>query len=133
MNTLTEKEKDTCIYTGLFGALLSTVCLIQLIIFTRAHWITFVVVTIYIYSIIAFTLLGLQKAVASWLLIANTILLFCAVTLFIIAGVFSLVISLSFIYSTTIVVFLFVDGLHNKLQESARAKKAEELAWRDKI
>lgn len=133
MNTLTNKQQDICVYTGLFGALLCTTCLIQLIIITKEHWITFLLLGFYIFSILSFIMLGLQKAIAPWLLIASTVFLLFAVAVFIKNRVFSLVVILAFIYSMTLVIFLFMEGLPAKLKEIARAKKAEELAWRDKI
>ena len=133
MNILTNKQQDLCSYSGLFGALLSATCLIQLIVITREHWISFAMLAIYLFSILAFVLLALQKSTAPWLLIAVAALLFLAELVFLFSGVFSLVILLSFLYSVIIVVLLFVEQLPQKLKEKALAEKTEALAWKDKI
>ena len=133
MNPLTNKQQDICAYTGVFGALLNATCLVQLIIITREHWISFAMLGIYIFSILAFISLGLQKAIAPWLLIIAAVLLFITELVFLFNGVFSLVVLLSFIYSVIIVVVVFAEELGRKLKEKALAEKAEALEWRDKI
>jgi uncharacterized membrane protein SirB2 len=60
-NPLTARQQDICGYTGLFGALIALTCLIQHILITKAHWITFTLPGIYLFVIMAFVLLGLQK------------------------------------------------------------------------
>jgi hypothetical protein len=133
MNTLTNRQQDICTYTGLFGALICTTCLIQHIIITSTHWITFVLLGVYLFAILSFTLLGLQKAIAPWLLVANAAFLLIDQTIFILSGVFSLIVFIAFIYSVTVVVVLFMEGFPARLREKARALKEEELAWKDKI
>lgn len=133
MNTLTNKQKDLCSYTGLFGALISATCFIQLMIISRDHWIVVVLLGINAFAILAFILLALQKAIAPWLLIAVTALLLLAKLIYILNGVFSLIVFLSLLYSAVIVILLFIEQLPQKLKEKALAEKAEALVWKDKI
>ena len=92
MNILTNKQKDFCSYSGLFGALISATCFIQLMVISRDHWLAFVLLFINVFAILAFILLALQKAVAPWLLIAVAALLFLAKVIYIFSGVFSLIV-----------------------------------------
>lgn len=133
MNILTNKQKDFCSYSGLFGALISATCFIQLMVISRDHWLAFVLLFINVFAILAFILLALQKAVAPWLLIAVAALLFLAKVIYIFSGVFSLVVLLSLLYSVVIVVLLFIEQLPQKLKEKSLAQKAEALTWKDKI
>jgi len=132
MATLTNKQKDICAYTGLFGALLNATCLIQLMIITRDHWISYALMAIYVFSIFTFILLGVQKPIAPWLLIICATFLLMVELFFVFSGIFSLVVLLSFIYSVIIVVVFFVEQLPKKLKEKALAEKAESLAWRER-
>jgi hypothetical protein len=132
MNTLTNKQQDVCTYTGLFGVLLNTTCLIQLLTIIREHWISYALLAVYSFSVVAFSLLGLQKAIAPWLLILCAIFLFIAEIVFLFSGVFSLVVLLSFMYSVVIVAVLFIEQFPKKLKEKAQAEKAEAMAWRDR-
>jgi hypothetical protein len=133
MNTLTNKQKDICAYTGLFGALLNATCLIQLMIIIRDHWISYALLGVFLFSTLAFILLGLLKSIAPWLLIICATFLFAAELVFLTSGVFSLVVILSFIYSVVIVVVLFIERLPQKLKEKALAERTEAMAWRDKL
>lgn len=130
---LTNKQKDFCAYSGLFGALISATCFIQLMVISREHWVAFLLLGINAFAILAFVLLALQKPVAPWLLIGVTSLLFLAMILYVLNGVFSLVVLLSLVYSVIIVVTLFIEQLPQKLRAKALAEKAEDMAWRDKI
>lgn len=133
MNTLTGKQKDLCSYTGLFGALISATCLIQLMVISRDHWIVVVLLGINAFAILAFVLLALQKAIAPWLLIAVATLLLLAKLIYLLNGVFSLIVFLSLLYSVVIVILLFIEQLPQKLKEKALAEKTEALVWKDKI
>lgn len=133
MNVLTNKQKDFCSYAGLFGALISATCFIQLMIISREHWLSFVLLGINAFAILAFVLLALQKAIAPWLLIGVAALLFAAMVIYVFNGVFSLVVLISLLYSVVIVVQLFIEQLPQKLKEKALAEKAEALMWKDKI
>ncbi len=133
MNTLTSKQQDICTYSGSFGAMISAASFIQLMMISRDHWLAFVLLGINLFAILAFILPALQKAVASWLLIAVAVLLFSAKLVYIFSGVFSLVVLISLFYSIVTVAVFFVEQLPKKLKEKAVAERAEALVWRDKI
>jgi hypothetical protein len=133
MNVLSDKQKDFCSYSGLFGALISVTSFIQLIAISREHWLTLVLLGINAFAILAFVLLALQRAIAPWLLIVVSALLFLAMLIYVISGVFSLVVLLSLLYSVVIVVMLFIEQVPQKLKAKALAEKAEAMAWQDKI
>ncbi|HEY6505678.1 MAG TPA: hypothetical protein VIZ28_17000 [Chitinophagaceae bacterium] len=133
MNILTNKQKDLCSYAGSFGALISATCFIQLMVISRDHWLVLVLLFIYVLAILSFILLALQKAIAPWLLIAVAALLFLAKLVYLVSGIFSLVVLLSLLYSVVIVVVLFVEQVPQKLKEKALAEKVEALTWKDKI
>jgi hypothetical protein len=134
MNPLTNKQQDICSYTGLAGALISATCLVQhFIIVTYQPWLSYVLLLIYAAGIVSFSLLAMQKAIAPWLLIPIASLMFIVEVVFIISGVFSLIILLAMLYNVIVVIALFVEQLPQKLKQKALAEKAEALAWKDKI
>lgn len=133
MNPLTNREKDICTYTGIFGILLSATCLIQNFIYFRPHFITALLIFVYILSIAAFSLLAAQHVVAPLLLIITGSILFLCEGLLILAGVFSLVVILLFIYVTVIAAVLYIDGFPGKLRQKALASRAEKDLWKGKI
>jgi predicted neutral ceramidase superfamily lipid hydrolase len=133
MSKLTNKQQDFFTYTGTFGALLATTCLVQHMAITRDHWITYVMMLIYIFSILGFVLLALKKVSAPILLIVSAVLVLIAELILIRNFVFSLVVLLLFLYSTVIVVSLYVEQLPKKLKEQALAEKIENEMWKDKI
>lgn len=132
-NPLNTRQQDTCSYAGLFGALLALTCLIQHIVITRAHWITFMMLGIYIFVITAFVLLALQKSAAPVLLIIAASLSFIAEVILIRNGVFSLAVLLLFIYNVVIVVIIYMEEIPLLLKQKSLAMKAEEELWKDKI
>lgn len=133
MTKLTNKQQEFFAYTGTFGALLAATCLIQHLVISRDHWIAHLLTLIYIYSILDFVLLALKKAFAPVLLITSTVLVLLAEALLITNFVFSLVVLLLFLYSTVIVVLLYIEQLPQKLKEQALAEKIENQLWKGKI
>jgi ABC-type glycerol-3-phosphate transport system permease component len=88
---------------------------------------------IYIFSILGFVLLALKKVSAPVLLIVSAVFVLIAELILIRSFVFSLVVLLLFLYSTVIVVSLYVEQLPKKLKEQALAEKIENEMWKDKI
>lgn len=130
---LTNRQQDICGYTGLFGALIALICLIQHIAITRAHWITFIMVGIYLFVIIAFILLALQKNIALILLITAAVLSFIAELILVRNGIFSLVVLLLLLYNIIIIVAVYAEQIPRLLKQKALSMKAEEDLWKDKI
>lgn len=133
MKTLSNKHEDICTYTGLFGCLLGLTCLIQFMVIMGTHWLVFMVLIAYLYSIISFILLSLQKPIAPVLLIISAVFILATETLFTLSGVFSLALLLMFLYNVVVVVLLFVERIPVLLKEKARAIQAEREAWEGKI
>jgi len=61
MKGITERQQNICIYGGLFGALLTATCLIQHIVISGNHWIAFILLGIYVYTLFAGVLLAFQN------------------------------------------------------------------------
>lgn len=132
-DTLTTRQKDICSYAGAFGILLSLTCLIQHIMITRSHWITFVMLGIYFFAALAFFLLALQKQIAPLLLIISTALAFIAQVILMRHGLFSLVVVLQLLYHVIVVVIIYVEQIPKRLKLKAQLLRQEEENWRDKI
>jgi Na+-transporting methylmalonyl-CoA/oxaloacetate decarboxylase gamma subunit len=133
MAILTAKDKDTCSYSGFFGILISATCLIQNFIFFRPHWITFLLIAVYLFSITAFSLLIAQIPVAPLLLLINAILLGLGTLLLILSIVVSVIVILLFIYAVVIVSVVNAEGFPEKFRQKAIAARAEKELWKDKI
>jgi len=133
MSQLNQNQQDTCIYTGIFGAMLGATTLVQHVMITKQHWITFALLFIYLISIITFIMLATQKHYAPLLLIVSTALVFVAEAFLIISGLFSLIVLLLFTYSVVMIVILYVGEYPQKLRGKEMARRAEELAWRERI
>ncbi len=132
-DTLTNRQKDICSYGGAFGLLLSLTCLIQHIMITRSHWITFVMLGIYFFAALAFFLLALQKHIAPFLLIISTAFSFIAQVILMRYGLFSLVVVLLLMYHVVTVVIIYVEQIPKRLKLKAQLLRVEEENWRDKI
>jgi hypothetical protein len=134
MSGLSERQQNICIYGGIFGVMLAATCLIQHIRFSTSHWIAFVLMGVYIYSLLVFVLLSLQKEISPLLMITSSALVMIALV-YIIAfeGFYSLALILLFLYCTVITIVIYMEQLPTRLKEKAQLKKQEELAWKDKI
>jgi len=133
LNPLTSRQQDLCSYAGTFGALLGITCLVQHMMITRAHWITFAMTGVYIFIIISYILLAFQQTISPVLLIASAILSMATEWVLIKNYVFSLVVLLLFIYSVVIVVVIYIEQIPALLKQKALARRAEEEEWRGKI
>ncbi|TXJ25723.1 MAG: hypothetical protein E6Q24_12565 [Chitinophagaceae bacterium] len=74
MSGLSERQQNICIYGGIFGVMLAATCLIQHIRFSTSHWIAFVLMGVYVYSLLVFVLLSLQKEISPLLMITSSAL-----------------------------------------------------------
>jgi membrane-bound ClpP family serine protease len=133
MNKLTNRDKDICGYGGTIGILLSLTCLIQHLLITKSHWITTLMIFMYVFSIVSFSLLAAQKWFAPLLLIINTAIVLTAEIILMKAGVFSLAVVFLFIYAAIITVIAYVEQLPLKLKQKLIALRAERDLWKDKI
>lgn len=133
LNPLTNRQKNICEYGGIFGVLLSLTCLVQHIAVAIPSKITNPMIPGYLFAIVAFTLLGLQK---SWSLIL--IIISAAYSAFseyqwIMHYSFSLVVLMLFIYHVMMIVSLYTEQIPKAIKQKEQAQKQEEDEWRGKI
>ncbi|MGN6294906.1 MAG: hypothetical protein ACTHMV_19300 [Chitinophagaceae bacterium] len=134
MSGLSERQQNICIYGGIFGVMLAATCLIQHIRFSTSHWIAFVLMGVYVYSLFVFVLLSLQKGIAPLLMITSSSFVMIALVYIIaIEGFYSLALILLFLYCTVITIVIYMEHLPTRLKEKAQLKKQEEMAWKDKL
>lgn len=130
---LTAKDKDLCMYTGVFGFMLSLTSLVQHFMYTFPHWITALIALFYIFSMVSFVLLTSQNRMAPLLLILNSAFIFLINIIFFRIGIISLVVLLLFLYSVIINVVLSINHFPLKLKNKALAIRAEKELWKDKL
>ena len=130
---MNKRDQSICSNFGTFGILIAATCLVQQMIFGTDHWLVFVMMGIYLFSIVSFILLTLQKVIAPPVMIAATALVFIAEVLLTLAFSFSLVVVLLLTYSLIAVIAVYIENIPVKLKQKALAQQAEEMAWRDKI
>jgi hypothetical protein len=133
MNIFSSRDQDLCNYTGLFGVMISSVCLIQHFFITNPAWITGIIAAIYLFSIVSFVLLAIQRSVAPVLLIVVSILVLMAELIVLGHGLFSVILLLLCIYSLVVTIYIYVDGVPSRLAHRAAAKRIEEQQWQGKI
>jgi hypothetical protein len=134
MNSLTSSQREVCTYTGVFGILLSATCLIQhFVIVAEYNWITILLMTAYVFSGLAFSLLISQHYIAPILLIINSAALMTSSLVLLFNGLFSLIVILMYIYTSIIMTFVYLEGYPAKFWENTLILRAERNQWRDKI
>jgi hypothetical protein len=133
MQDLTNKQKDLCGYGGTFGAMIATTVLIQHFNFMGSHWIAYSMIAIYLFAIVSFILLALQKSIAPLLLIITCILVFLAEAVLVISIVFSLVVFILLVYTIIMTVIVYMEQLPKTLKEKALLIKTEEDSWQEKL
>ena len=133
MSKLTNKQQEFFAYSGTFGALLATTCLIQHMSLMYFFWIPYAMMLAYMLSVLSFILLALKKASAPLLLIISTFFVLLTEALLITTYVFSLVVLLLFVYSMVIVVLMYIEQLPRKLKDQVLAEKMEAQIWKDRI
>lgn len=130
---LTVRNKNFCNYAGFFGILISVTALFQNFIFFRPHWVTHLLVFIFLFSIASFSLLIALNRIAPLLLIISTTLAGNGLLLLLLATVTSPIVALLFIYSCVITGILYAEDFPEKLRQRATAERTERELWKDKI
>ena len=133
MQDLTTKQKDLCGYGGTFGAMIAATVLIQHFSFTGLPWAVYSMIAIYLFAIISFVLLALQKSIAPLLLIISCVLVFLAEAVLVISFVFSLVVFILLVYTIIMTVIVYMEQLPKILKEKALLLKTEEDSWQGKL
>ncbi|HMK25974.1 MAG TPA: hypothetical protein VK483_08100 [Chitinophagaceae bacterium] len=130
---LTNRQKNLCEYGGIFGVLLSLTCLVQHVAVAIPSKITNPMIPGYIFAIIAFILLGLQKINAVIFLIISGANAAFTEWQWMKHYSFSLVVLMLFIYHVIIIVAMYTEQVPERLKQKRLAQKEEEDLWRDKI
>lgn len=133
MYKLSSQDEDICSYTGLFGIFIALTCLIQLIVYSTSHWMVFVLLTLYLLCAVAFSMLAFKHRISPLLLIIASVLALAAELYYLLTVVFSVIVTILFIYSVTVTIFLYMTGMPAKLVRLYNEKKAEENQWMDKL
>lgn len=133
MIALNTRDKNLCSYTGFIGILLTLTSIIQLFVIAKEASVITWIFGIYIFTLVAFSMLIAQHHGAPYLLISATVGLLIVDIMVSRNGFFSLVIMLLFIYCTIVSLFIIMDGLHQRLWKRTLSQQAEEDRWRDKI
>jgi hypothetical protein len=132
-DSLTTRQKDLCEYGGIFGVLLSLTCLVQHIVVAIPGKITNPMIPGYLFGIVAFVLLGMQKSYAIILVIISAAYSVFNEFQWMNHYSYSLVVLLLFIYHVIIIVFVYVEKVPEKLKQKRLVEKEEEDQWRGKI
>src|ERR1043165_5712684 len=122
---LTSSEKNLCEYGGGLGVALTATCLIQHIIVTIPTPLTKPMVPAYVFAILAFLLLALQKPISVILLIISGALSLILELIWLLHFSFSLVVTLLFSYHLIIIITMFVEDIPKKLRMKRAAERAE--------
>lgn len=131
---LTKHEEGICNYTGAFGILISLTCVIQLFIVAPDHWVNGVMLGVYAYIIFCYFFLAFTRHSAPILMIFASLLSLASTFAFLIINrQISYIVIIQYVYCTTITIFLFVDGLYNRLVAKAMEQRLEEAVWVGKI
>ena len=126
---LDKKAEDFCNMYGTIGILLSATCLLQQMYFMISAITNWIIVCIYIYSIISFSLLVRKNKHAPLLLFIGGFLLFVVAAWLTVIQVYSPILWISMCYSIVISILIIVDGLTKKLEALAASKEAEDNYW----
>ena len=133
MDHLSEKDEAFLSNMGIAGVLLTSTCLIQLILVMEGHWITFTIIGIYLLSLASYILMIKKSATAPPMLLVSAILIFLAEAFLILTLTFSLVLLLLLIYSAVTVALVYTSGIIKKLQQRDLAEKQERDNWKNII
>jgi predicted membrane protein len=131
--SLSKSKQDFCSYAGTFGVLIGLTCLVQHTLMKGEAWATYLLAGIYIFSIVAFLMFGIQHVISPGLLVISSSLIFFAEMLLIVNGIYSLIVLVFLIYALVITIYSFVEGVPKLLKLKAQAIREEEQEWSGKI
>jgi uncharacterized membrane protein len=130
---LTRREKNTCEYLGVAGALLSAACFVQHIALAIPSYLTYPMIPAYVFAVICFICLALQQPLSVILLIISAVFTFAIEYIYITHFSFSLLVILLLLYQVITLVLLYNDSIPKKLKMKRAAEKAEKDEWAGKI
>jgi len=134
MDHLSAKDEAFLSNMGIGGVLLSATCFIQLVlVMADAHWISFTILAIYLFSLTSYILMIKKSVIAPPLLLTSAILVFSVEVFLILALTYSLVLLLLLIYLVVTVVLVYTSGIIKKLKQRDLAEKQERENWKNII
>ncbi len=134
MSFLSSVQRDTCLYTGVGGMLLSAACMIQILALSaNLHWVVFSVAAVFSFSLEAYVFLMRLKAVAPLLITVSTGAVFLSDIVLFLSGLFSFVTILLFLYSVIITAIVYGGGYNKILLADEIARKKDRDEWAGKI
>jgi hypothetical protein len=133
LDALSSRQKNICEYGGVFGILITLTCLIQHIAVVIPGKITNPMIPGYIFTMIAFTFLSLQRASSIILLFVSAAIIAFIEYQWMMHFSFSLVVLILFIYHVMIIVGIYTEQIPEALKRKQQIKKEEDDLWKDKI
>lgn len=134
MSSLPEKDQQFCSWIGLSGLGISVTCLLQHLGFMNySVWMAYAIIPVYIFSIIAFSLLIAKSPAAPVCILISAILVFLDEVYVFLTLTFSLILLMLVLYSVVVTVLVYVNGLPARLRQFARQQRSEDDFWKDKL
>jgi hypothetical protein len=127
------RVRNICEYGGGAGILITLTCLVQHFIFAIPNSLTNPFIFVYLFAVIAFILLAMQKPLALLLLIISALLCFYVQYQYIHYLSFSLIVSVLLLYHIIVIITLFVEEIPSRIRKQRQIVKKEEDYWKDKI
>lgn len=90
-------------------------------------------IVLYLFIIVSFLLLALQKSLAAALLIIGAAFSLVLQYVWMMSAVFSLVVLILFLYHVVLIVILFTEQIPARLRQKRKAEIEEERKWAGKI
>ncbi len=136
---LTEGDKEFCGFAGAAGIVLSFACLLQFWYILPQHWITLLVTILFVYSIVAFSLLVAKRKYAPLCVYISGFLIYAYAVLLVLAIVFQIILIFSWIfiillfYNITISIAIYARSMPAKLKRYHEDQQADRTYWEDKL
>ncbi|HMC99978.1 MAG TPA: hypothetical protein VKH37_07490 [Ferruginibacter sp.] len=130
LNELSKQDESFLNNMGIAGVLLSLTCLVQHLIFMVDFWVSYLVIGIYIISLIGYIFMLKKAEAVTVLLLISTILIFLVQVYLVLSATFSLILLLLLAYSTITTVLLYSMSFPQKLRVYHLALREEENNWR---
>lgn len=130
---LSKTDDALCIYLSLFGVLIALICFIQLLIYSDFSTVPLILMGLYVFNIISFVLLSLQKKFAPEFIFISVIVSLLIWYVYLCGHVFSLIVIVLLIYNLVVAATVLVQDLHKKIKHKANLIKAENEYWEGRL
>jgi len=109
--------------------LISVTCLFQAFVFMIPHWVTYLIMVVYLLSVTAYILLAKKSVAAFPLIIVSVILLLALEVFMLVVLAFSLILLMLLVYSMVTIVLLLIYEIPKKLKQQRNYERAEKEKW----